>query len=72
MVTEKDLYQNIEINCSSGQTFFLYLYDIENETMICKKTSKKFNQYSITRVLEFINKKHWEIIKPKIKFYELW
>ena len=72
MVTEKDLYQNIEINCSSNSSSFLYLYDIENEAMISKRNNNRYKGYPITKVLKLINENKWKIIKPKIKLYELW
>jgi hypothetical protein len=76
MVTEKDLYQNIRIDCNvkytKKESDDYYLYDMKNEVMILESTKQQYYGYPITRVLETLNKGIWKIVSIKSKIYELW
>ena len=75
MVTEKDLYQNIRIDCApkntKNKTRDFYIYDMKNEALIEEDRKINCSGYSISTVLYHINRGTWKI-SHKYKNYELW
>lgn len=72
MVTEKDLYHMMEIQCSDTKKYSLYYYDLINQSMILQKSGEIFTNYNPQNVLDGINKYGWKILNTKEKIYELW
>lgn len=71
MVTEKDLYHMMEIQCGTGANS-LYYYDLINQSMILQESGFSFSGWATFVVLDYINKGSWKILNPKEKIYELW
>lgn len=72
MVTEKDLYHMMEIQCSGTGRYSLYYYDLINQSMILQESGEIFTDYNPQNVLDGINKYGWKILNTKEKIYELW
>jgi hypothetical protein len=76
MVTEKDLYQNIRIDCRARSTKKepddFYIYDMKNNTMVVETTKKRCVGYTPEMLLDHINRGIWKIVSSKVKIYELW